>query len=112
MAVSVFQAARSEWPARGAERDAADKFIRDVSGPRAGSSGAGERDSQEVSEVLRFPWVHAIQQLLHDHDFSDAVALAGLRLDVGEINRDCDICAAGVVGAAFWVDAVEESLNR
>ena len=89
-------------------RDVADHSVSDASGNGAGGAGAGQRHSQEVSEKLRVFGVHPFQQLFHDNDFSDAIALSRLGLELGAIDRDYAVCGAGLAFAAFWIEAVEE----
>ena len=106
--LSLLQTARFNEDACGVGRDVADHTVSDSSRNGAGSAGAGQRYSQEVSEELRVFGLHAIQQLFHDHDLPDAVALPGIQLDMGPPDRDCVVCAAGLASAAFWAQAVEE----
>ena len=88
--------------------DGADQSVCDASGVGAGSAGSGQRYSEEISEILRVFGAHAFQQLFHDHDFPDAIALPGIQLDMGPIDSDCVVCVAGVAGAAFWTKAIAE----
>jgi len=106
--ISVFQTARHDDNPCRVECDDADQFVCNAACTGAGSRRTCERDSQEVSEILRIPRAHPFQQLFHDHDLSDAVALARVQLDMGPADCNCVICIAGVVDSAFWVDAVEE----
>jgi hypothetical protein len=112
MDLSVFQAARSKQDLCGLGCDDADQSVRDASGIGVGSDGAGERNSKEVSEVRSVLGAHAFQQLFHDHDLSNAVALPGVQLDVGSIDSDCAVCVAGVAATAFWTNAAAESVKR
>jgi len=106
--LSLLQAARLDDNACGVECDGADQFICDVDGIGAGSARAGEWHSEEVSEVRRVYGPDAVRQLFHDYDLSDAVSLAGIQLDVGQVDSDCAFCGAGVAVAAFWIKAAEE----
>lgn len=110
--LSVFQAARHDDDPCRVECDDADQFVCNAACTGAGSRRTRERDSQEVSEILRFSWAYPFQQLFHDHDLSDAVALARVQLDMGPADCNCIICIAGVADSAFWVDAVEEVTYR
>ena len=106
--LSVLQATRLDDNACGVECDGADQFICDVDGIGAGSARAGEWHSEEVSEVRRVYGPDAVRQLFHDYDLSDAVSLAGIQLDVGQVDSDCAFCGAGVAVVAFWIKAAEE----
>jgi len=112
MDLSVFQTARSKQDLCGVGCDDADQSVCDASGISVGSDSAGERHSEEVSEVRRNSWAHTFQQLFHDHDLSDAVTLPGVQLDMGPLARDYTVCITGVAVAALRIDAAEESLKQ
>lgn len=112
MDLSLLQTARFNDHTRRMECDDANQLICHGAGANNGCDGDGEWYSAEVSKILRISGIYAFQQLFHDHDLSDAVALAGLQLDVGQVGRDCAVCVARLAGVAFWFDAVEEPLNR
>jgi len=110
--ISVLQTARFNEDACGMGRDVADYFVSDSARNGVRRAGVGQRHSQEVSEELRVFGVHAFQQLFHDHDLPNAVALPGIQLDMGAIDRDYTVCVACLAFAAFWIEAIEESLKR
>lgn len=108
MDLSLLQTARFNHNTCRVECNAADQSVRHLSGVDSGSGCAGQWDSKEVSQILRISRAHAFQQLLHDYHLSDAVALPGIHVDLGSVDRDCFVRVAGVVNFTFWVDAIAE----
>jgi hypothetical protein len=110
--LSVFSSERARWREFGIAGDEADQSGGDGRGGVAGPGGVDQRIAEKVSEVLRVPGLHPVQQLFHDHNLCDAVAdqTVSPGLDVGAAAGDRDLCGAGVAGAAFRVDAGQEQV--